>query len=101
MSELLFEQLASGYKPGSFSKPISFYFSMDSIKKTVVLGPDGCQVRDGKPEGEADCVCKMTPEMFSRIWNEGYRPGMKDFMSGAIKSNAPALLQEFMQAFGK
>ncbi len=101
MSEAIFEQLAAGYKPGSFSRPTSFYFSMDNIKKTVVLGPEGCRIQEGKPDGEADCVCKMAPEMFNRIWHEGYRPGMKDFMSGAIKSNAPGLLQEFMQAFGK
>jgi hypothetical protein len=39
--------------------------------------------------------------MFKRIWNDGYRPGIMDFMGGAIKTNAPQLLQQYLSAFGK
>jgi hypothetical protein len=39
--------------------------------------------------------------MFSRIWHDGYRPGIMDFMGGSIKSNAPQHLQQFLTAFGK
>jgi hypothetical protein len=39
--------------------------------------------------------------MFNRIWNEGYRPGIMDFMGGSLKSNARQLLQQFLRAFGK
>ncbi len=35
------------------------------------------------------------------IWNEGYRPGMADFLSGKIKTNDPTALQLFLRAFGK
>jgi hypothetical protein len=44
---------------------------------------------------------KPAGEMFSNIWNDGYSPGIMDFMGGAIKSNAPQLLQQLLVAFGK
>jgi hypothetical protein len=101
VSETIFQGLCTEYKPGSFSNPTSFYFSLESVKKTIILGPEGCLIQDGKPAGEADCVCKMAPELFCKIWNDGYRPGMKEFLSGTIKSNNPGLLQDFLKAFGK
>lgn len=101
MNDAVFEQLDTMYIPGSFPRPTSFYFSLDSIKKTVTLGSETCVIQDGKAVDEADCVCKMGAELFDRIWNEGYRPGIMDFMSGAIKSNNPGLLQDFLKAFGK
>jgi hypothetical protein len=57
--------------------------------------------QDGTTVEEDDGVCTTTAEMFSRIWNDGYRPGIMDFMTGAIKSNAPQLLQQLPVAFGK
>ncbi|HEY4745032.1 MAG TPA: hypothetical protein VIH45_10270 [Desulfuromonadaceae bacterium] len=93
--------LPHSYRTGIFSVPTTFYFSVGDIRKTVVLGAEGCTVQDGKTVDEADCICKTSAEMFARIWNDGYRPGIMDFMSGTIKSNAPQLLQQFMQAFGK
>jgi len=49
----------------------------------------------------AQCVCKTSPEFFLKIWDEGYRPGLKDFLSGTIKSNNPNELKTFLAAFGK
>ncbi len=74
---------------------------MDEVKKTVLLSPDMCVVKEGKVIEEADCVCITSTDLFVRIWNEGYRPGLNDFLSGDIKSNNPSLLQEFIAAFGK
>lgn len=93
--------LPQNYRKGVFTVPTTFYFSVDDTKKTVTLDTDGCTVQDGKAVDEADCICKTSTEMFVRIWNDGYRPGIMDFMTGAIKSNAPTLLQQFLQAFGK
>ncbi len=101
MTAPIFEHLATAYLPGAFKHPTTFYFSLGTLKMTVILGPEGCRVREGKPAQDANCVCKMSEELFNRIWNDGYRPGMKEFLSGAIKSNAPGLLQEFLAAFGK
>ncbi|MBI2355535.1 MAG: hypothetical protein HYV06_11025 [Deltaproteobacteria bacterium] len=101
MSEDLFSTLQAGYRKGVFSVPTTFYFSVDDVKKTLTLDSEGCSIQDGKAVEDADCVCKTSAEMFRRIWIDGYRPGIMDFMGGSIKSNAPQLLQQFLQAFGK
>lgn len=97
----IFDSLPGNYRKGVFTLPTVFYFSIDEVKKTVILGEAGCAVSDGKTVEEADCVCKTDGKLFSRIWCDGYRPGVMDFMGGKIKSNAPQLLQQFLQAFGK
>ena len=101
MLEDIFKTLQEKYQKGVFNVPTTFYFSIDDIKKTLTLDENCCTIEDGKTVEEADCVCKTSTEMFNRIWNEGYRPGIMDFMGGAIKSNAPQLLQQLLTAFGK
>ncbi len=101
MVEEIFDSLEASFIPGAIQQPVTFYYTMEEVKKTVTLGPDFCRVDDGKAVEEADCVCKTTPEFFQKVWNEGYIPGMKDFLSGAIKSNDPQLLKVFLAAFGK
>lgn len=101
MLETIFADLPKHFVASGLTGPMSFYFSLGDRKKTVQLGPDGCTVEDGKTIESADCVCKTTPEFFLKIWNDGYRPGMKDFLSGTIKSNNPSALQTFLKCFGK
>jgi hypothetical protein len=101
MQEDIFRTMQENYRKGIFTVPTTFYFSVDDIKKTVTLDGEGCIIQDGKGAKDADCVCKTSSTMFNRIWNESYRPGIMDFMGGAIKSNAPQLLQQFLCAFGK
>ena len=97
----IFTTLPVLYRKGGISQKTSFYFSIDDVKKTVILDADSCNVIDGKAGENADCVCKTGEEFFLKVWNDGYKPGMKDFLDGSIKSNAPHLLQEFLKAFGK
>ena len=97
----IFGTMAGSYRKGIFTVPTVFYFSVDEVKKTVTLDGEGCLVQDGKQVEEADCICKTSAEMLGKIWNSGYRPGVMDFMGGKIKSNAPQLLQQFLEAFGK
>ncbi len=101
MQEDIFATLQASYQKGVFTVPTTFYFSIDDIKKTVTLDADSCRIEDGKTVENADCFCKTSLEMFNRIWHDGYRPGMMDFMSGAITSNAPFLLPQLLTAFGK
>ena len=101
MTEELFAALPTSYRKGIFTTMTTFYFSVDEVKKTIALGPEGCEVTDGKTVEAADCVCKTDAQFLAKIWDQGYRPGPMDFMSGKIKSNAPQLLQRFLQAFGK
>ena len=101
MLEDIFSSMRGQYQKGVFTTPTKFYFSIDDIKRTVTLDAECCSVVNGKSVEEADCVCKTSREMFSKIWNDGYRPGIMDFMGGAIKSNAPQLLQQLLTAFCK
>ena len=101
MIESIFKQMTEEFQANSVSKNQSYYFSIDELKKTVFLDPQNCRVEDGKTIDSADCVCKTSSEFFAQIWNEGYRPGIKDFLSGAIRSNNPEALKTFLTAFGK
>ena len=101
MLEQIFSGLGAGYIAGAIEKETSFYFTFGDLKKTVIISRDSCRVADGKIQEEVDCVCKTDRDFFLKIWNEGYRPGMTDFMSGKIKSNDPFKLKMFLSAFGK
>lgn len=101
MQEDIFKTFQEKFKKGVFNVPTTFYFSIDDIDKTLTLDAESCLIEDGKTVEDADCVCKTSAAMFGRIWNEGYRPGIMDFMSGAIKSNAPQLLPQLLVAFSK
>jgi putative sterol carrier protein len=101
MIEEIFATLAQSFVPKTLAQAKSYYFSLGDIKKTVQLSSDTCLVSDGKTIDNADCVCKTSPEFFLRIWQDNYKPGMKDFMSGTIKSNNPSALQDFLRSFGK
>ena len=101
MVEQIFSEIQQTYRPDSASKLVSIYFSIDDVKKTVQISASGCQVDDGRVIDAADCVCKTSAKFFLKVWNEGYNPGLKDFLSGAIKSNNPELLKKFLAACGK
>lgn len=97
----IFSAMSGGYQAAVVKKPLSFYFSIGEIKQTVFLTSEGCQILPGKRTETADCVCKMGEELFLKIWLQGYQPGLKDFLTGAIKSNDPEALKTFLAAFGK
>jgi long-chain acyl-CoA synthetase len=99
----LFGELQTKFKPGSTARPISFYFTLGGdahAKWTVKVDADQCDIRPGKPEGDAaDCVLKTTPEIFEKIVREAYVPGPAEFLSGAVKSNDIELLLTFQKVF--
>ncbi len=99
----LFGELEAKFRPGSATKPISWYFTLGGeamAKWTVKVDPSSCQIRSGKPEGgAADCVLKTSAEIFTKIVRESYTPSPAEFMSGAIKSNDIELLQTFQKVF--
>ncbi len=101
MIESIFEKLPEDFIKGICKEPTSYYFSLGESKKTVQLSAESCEVSEGRVVDSADCVCKTSPEFFLKIWQENYRPGMKDFMTGTIKSNNPNALQDFLLCFGK
>jgi hypothetical protein len=101
MVEEIFAGLGECFQVNQVEQQQVFYFSVDEVKRTVTLGPESVLVEHGKTVENADCVCKTSAAFFLKIWQEGYRPGMQDFLSGAIKSNNPFALQGFLAAFGK
>lgn len=95
----VFERLPKLFQKGAVKEPRTFYFSLGEAEKwTVTLAKDKCTVKAGKTE-DADCFFKASEEMFLDVWNGKHTPGVKDFMTGAIKSNNPTLLREFVAAF--
>jgi long-chain acyl-CoA synthetase len=102
MSEIskVFQGLPKRFQKGSVKTPRTFYFSLGEDEKwTVALDKDKCAVTEGKPDEDADCFFKASKEMFLDVWNGRHTPGPKDFLTGAIKSNNPMLLKEFVAAF--
>ncbi len=99
----LFAELEGKFRAGEVERPVSYYVSLgseDLSKWTVRVDALACDVRPGKPEGgQADCVLKTSPELFTKIVREAYMPSPADFVSGAIKSNDVALLMTFQKAF--
>ena len=97
--EEIFTGMKAAYKAGSYKEQKSFYFSLGDDKWTVTVGPRSCRVDAGKTVDEADCVLKTSPELFIKMWNGDYTPGMGDFMTGRVKSNDPYALKPFMESF--
>lgn len=89
------------FRRGIFSKKTTFGFLVDGETITIALDADSFTVMQGAGTGGVDCSCQTSSEMFRKIWFKGYKPGIMDFMGGAIKSNAPLLLPLFLRAFGK
>jgi putative sterol carrier protein len=95
----MFEALPKMFVKGSVSTPRTFYFSLDDVEKwTVSLSADACTVKSGKTD-DADCFFKSTAQIFLDVWSGKKAPSATDFITGAIKSNNPLMLKEFMGAF--
>lgn len=97
----IFKGLPKRFQKGNVKTPRTYYFSLDDEKWTVVLTPDTCEVEEGKPDQDADCFFKASKQMFMDVWNGTHTPSAKDFLTGAIKSNNPLLLKDFVAAFKK
>jgi len=98
----LFTELGTKFRKDRVERPVSFYFTLggeDQAKWTVRVNGEGCEIKQGKPEGgTADCVLKTSPELFTKIV-QGWMPSPAEFISGAIKSNDVSLLMEFQKVF--
>ena len=101
--DFIFEELEDKFDVDQVQSEMSFYFSLGNVdhqKWTIIVDPEGCVIRPGRPQGDADCVVKTSPELFRRIVQESYVPSMDEFVTGAIKTNAPDLLVQFQSVFG-
>lgn len=101
MIDAIISEMGSLFRKGVFTDMTSFRFTLDGAAITVTIDAQSYAVERGAATGKADCSCKTSAEMFGRIWYDGYKPGIMDFLGGAIKSDAPLLLPQFLKAFGK
>ena len=95
----IFQGLPKRFQKSNVKTARTYYFSLDDEKWTVSLTPDKCEVQAGKPAEDADCFFKASKQMFLDVWNGKHTPSAKDFLTGAIKSNNPLLLKDFVAAF--
>jgi hypothetical protein len=100
----VFAALPTKFQKGGVAKTTSFYFSLGDgpgEKWTVTVSPDKCDVKEGKGQGEANCVLKTNGDFFLKMFRDGYTPGATDFMGpwSKAKSNDPMLLAELKKAF--
>lgn len=99
----LFRDLEGKFVPDKIDRPLTFYFSLGNdaeSKWTARLGPEGCKIELGKPEGNAaDCVLKTSTDIFTKMIREAYMPTPVEVMSGQVKSNDVSLLATFQEAF--
>jgi uncharacterized OB-fold protein len=93
--------LPARFRPGSVSQNLVFYFSIDDEKWTVRIGPESCEIEEGKTSEDADCYLKTSSEIFLATFRGEYTPSLTDFMTGTIKSNNPMLLATFKAAFSE
>jgi putative sterol carrier protein len=101
LSETL-EALKQRFRPGTVERKTTYYLSLgdgDGDKWTVTLTADACTLASGKTEG-ADCVLKISRELFGKLVAGTFKPGVMDIMTGKLKTNDPQLLMRLQQAFG-
>jgi hypothetical protein len=101
MVDKMISEMGPLYRKGVFTKRTSYRFTFGDTTITVIVEPESYSVEKGITADKVDCNCKTSLEMFSKIWYDGYKPGIMDFMGGAIKADAPFLLPPFLRAFGK
>lgn len=100
MIETMISEMESAFCKGVFSKKTTFRFRLEDTTIVITVDGDGYQVGRGGT-AVADCDCATSAELFRKIWYEGYRPGIMDFLSGAIVCDNPLLLPQFLRAFGR
>jgi putative sterol carrier protein len=98
----VFSGMPARFQKGAVDRELTFYFSLGDgpgQKWTVFMGPERCDVKEGKAVESASCVLKTSADFFLKMIRDGYTPGVMDFTWGKIKSNDPMLLQELKKAF--
>jgi putative sterol carrier protein len=96
------EALKARFKPGAVDKKTTYYLSLGDAadqKWTVTLTAATCELQAGKT-ANADCVLKVSAELFAKLVAGSWKPGVMDFMTGKIKTNDIEALQRLQKAFG-
>jgi hypothetical protein len=95
------EALKTRFKAGSFEETVTYYLSLgeaDGEKWTLTVTPESCHLTPGKIE-VADCVLKVSSELFVKLVEGSWKPDVRDFMLGKIKTSDVLLLRRLQEAF--
>ena len=98
----IFNGLHERFKVNQIQEDTTFYFSLgeeSGEKWTVTVGPERCEVKEGKQMEQADCFLKTSADLFIKMMEGTYQPGITDFMSGKVKSNDPMKLKLLLKVF--
>jgi hypothetical protein len=98
-SATVFEAMPSFFRKGRVSRRLSYHFSIGEREWTVFVGPETCEVKQGKAIAEADCFLETTDEIFLGTLRGDYLPSMMDLMQGKVKTNRLDLLLQFKKIF--
>jgi len=96
----VFRHMPMRFRKGRTDRQLVFYFSIEGEQWTVFVGPDSCEVKEGKAVENADCFLKTSRAIFLGTVSGQYNPSMTDLVMGRIKTNNPFLLQSFIKIFG-
>ena len=96
----VFQALPSRFRLGVAAEQLSFYFSIDEERWTVVITSETCIVEVGRTIENADCILKTSAEIFLGAINGTYNPSLTDLLTGRVKTNNPFLIQKFIEVFG-
>ena len=94
-----FENLPRRFDPKRVERPVTWYFSLGELRWTVQVDDAQCKVRQGRPQGSADCVVKTSADLMVRMMEQAYIPDPAEFVSGRIKTSDIPLLIEFSRVF--
>ena len=95
----VFQAMPSFFRKGRVTRQLSFHFSISGRDWTVLVGPETCEVKQGKAVTEADCFLETTDEIFLGTLRGDYLPSMMDLMQGKVKTNRLDLLLQFKKIF--
>lgn len=95
----VFERMPSFFRKGRTSRLLSYHFAIGAREWTVFVGPEFCEVVQGKAVAEPDCFLQTTDEIFLGVLRGDYLPSMRDLMQGNVKTNRPDLLLQFKKIF--
>lgn len=96
---IVFQGMPSFFRKGRVKRRLSYYFLIGGREWTVFVGPESCEVKQGKAIEVADCFLETTDEIFLGTLRGDYLPSMMDLMQGKVKTNRPDLLLQFKKIF--
>jgi long-chain acyl-CoA synthetase len=96
------EALKNRFKAGVVEETTTYYLSLgdaEGEKWTLTVTPESCHLTPGKIE-VADCVLKTSADLFMKLVDGSWKPDVRDFMLGKIKTSDVLLLRRLQEAFG-